>query len=262
MGDERSRTVQNRGVTKVKTWARVSAWGLLALACALLVACGGGGGDESADATEFDPEELRAFLDRAIEAFNSQESFHFTMDFDGKTTPLQGFPVEMRKVEGDIIIPDQLRSTIDAKAPDFGGINVTMKVIAIGEDAWMTSPFDQTQWLVLETGNPLKGLFDPSAGVADVINGAQNPHVTGEELINEIDTWRIEGVLDSGDLTALDLGAVPGYELQGTVWIGKEDGIIYRIHVLGQLHENEPADILRRLDFTNFREVEPIEPPQ
>ena len=230
------------------------------MACLALVACGGGDGDGAAATPE--AEELRAFLDQAIEEFNSQESFHFTMDFDGKTTPLEGFPVEMRKIEGDIIIPDQLRSTIQAIAPDFGGINVTMNVIAIGDDAWMTSPFDQTQWLPLEAGNPLKGLFDPSAGVSGVINGVQNPSVTGEELINEIDTWRIEGLLDSGDLTAMGLGAVPGYEVQGTVWIGKDNAIIYRVHVLGQLHENEPADILRRLEFTNFHEVEPIEPPQ
>ena len=95
-----------------------------------------------------------------------------------------------------------------------------------------------------------------------MIKRTQNPTVTGEELINEIDTWRIEGLLDSGDLTALDLGAVPGFEVQGTVWIGKDDATIYRVHVLGQLHGNEPADILRRLEFTNYHEVEPIEPPQ
>ena len=54
-----------------------------------------------------------------------------------------------------------------------------MNVIAIGDDAWMTSPFDQTQWLPLEAGNPLKGLFDPSAGVSGVINACAEPERDG-----------------------------------------------------------------------------------
>ncbi|HCV00562.1 MAG TPA: hypothetical protein DGL25_05110 [Dehalococcoidia bacterium] len=248
---------------KVKSWKRTII--LIAMACAFALAsisCGSGSGDGKSDGATLNAEELREFLDRAIEEFDSQESFHFVMDFAGRTTPLDVFPVEMRKVEGDIIVPDQLRATIDAKATDFGGIAVTMQVIGIGDVAWMTNPFDATQWVDLDTGNPLNGLFDPSAGVSGVLSGVQNPRVIGEELINEIPTWRIEGTLDSGDLAGFALEVIPGYEIHGTVWINKETALIHRLHVLGQLNETEHADILRRLDFSGFHEVEPIEPPQ
>lgn len=234
----------------------------MALACLLLVACGGGGGGGGeGDEPDIDSLDVQALLDSAVVQFTELESFHFALDFDGRTSPMEELSVDMQTIEGDVIIPDKLNAEVLAKARQFGGINVNVDLVGIGEDAWVTNPFDRTMWLPLEGGNPLNGLFNPSEGVAAVIRGAANPAVTGEEAIAGVATWTVEGTIDSGDLTAFLDTAEPGYPVTGTIWIGKNDNIIYRIYLLGQLTAEEPADILRRLDFSSFNNVEPIEPP-
>ena len=260
MGDERSRTRHNAAAMRVKGRARFWGWAAVAVACVALVACGGGDGDDDGGG-EAGPPDVAELLDSAVGQFLEMQSFHFALDFDGETSPMEQLSVDMETIEGDVILPDQLDAKVRAKARQFGGINVNVNLVGVGEDAWVTNPFDQTMWLPLEGGNPLNGLFNPSEGVAAVIRGAANPMLAGEEEIDGVLTWMVEGTVDSGDLTAFLDSAVPGYDVKGTIWIGKDDNIIYRIHLLGQLTAEEPVDILRRLSFSSFNDVEPIEPP-
>lgn len=261
MGDERSRTRHNAAAMRVKGRARFWGWAVVAVACAALVACGGGEGDDDGGGEESGPPDVEVLLDSAVGQFLEMQSFHFALDFDGETSPMEQLSVDMETIEGDVILPDQLDAKVKAKARQFGGINVNVSLVGVGEDAWVTNPFDQTMWLPLEGGNPLNGLFNPSEGVAAVIRGAANPTLTGEEEIDGVLTWVVEGTIDSGDLTAFLDSAVPGYDVKGTIWIGKDDNVIYRIYLLGQLTAEEPVDILRRLSFSSFNDVEPIEPP-
>ena len=233
--------------------------GFALLGALALVACGGG--DDDGGERDIESLDVKELLDTAVIQFTELESFHFALDFDGNTSPMEELSVDMETIEGDVIIPDKLNAKVQAKARQFGGINVNVSLVGIGEDAWVTNPFDQSMWLPLEGGNPLNGLFNPSDGVAAVIRGAANPTVTGEELIEGVATWMVEGTIDSGDLTAFLDSAEPGYPVTGTIWIGKTDNLIHRIYLLGRLTAEEPADILRRLTFSSFNDVEPIEPP-
>ena len=233
--------------------------GVALLGALALVACGGG--DDDGGEQDIESLDVKELLDTAVIQFTELESFHFALDFDGNTSPMEELSVDMETIEGDVIIPDKLNAKVQAKARQFGGINVNVSLVGIGEDAWVTNPFDQSMWLPLEGGNPLNGLFNPSDGVAAVIRGAANPTVTGEELIEGVATWMVQGTIDSGDLTAFLDSAEPGYPVTGTIWIGKTDNLIHRIYLLGRLTAEEPADILRRLTFSSFNDVEPIEPP-
>ena len=244
---------------KVKTQARLWLAGLALVGGMAVVACGGGDGDGGEDDSE--SLDVAVLLDSAVTEFLELESFNFALDFDGNTSPLEQLSVDMETIAGDVILPDKLKAQVRAKARQFGGINVNVTLVGIGEDAWVTNPFDQSMWLPLEGGNPLNGLFNPSEGVAAVIRGAANPMLAGEEEIDGVAMWMVEGTVDSGDLRAFLESAVPGYDVKGTIWIGKTDNIIYRIHLLGQLAPEEPVDILRRLTFSSFNDVEPIEPP-
>ncbi len=238
--------------------------GLLGLAlagCLALVACGGEDGDGGGGEQSIESLDVQELLDSAVIQFTELESFHFALDFGGDTSPLEQLSIDMERIEGDVIIPDKLKAAVKAKVRSMGGINVNVSLVGVGEEAWVTNPFDPTVWLELESGNPLNGLFNPSDGVAAVIRGAADPAVTGEEVLEGVDTWTVQGTIDSGDLTAFLDSAEPGYPVAGTIWIGKADNIIYRIHLVGQLTAAEPVDIVRNLTFSSFNDVEPIEPP-
>jgi hypothetical protein len=244
---------------RVKSGTGLGLLGLALAGCLALVGCGGGEGDGGGD--DIESLDVQVLLDTAVVQFTELESFRFALDFSGDTSPLEQLSIEMETIEGDVIIPDKLNAKVKAKVTQMGGINVNVSLIGVGEDAWVTNPFDPSRWLELESGNPLNGLFNPSDGVAAVIRGAANPTVTGEEVLEGVATWKVEGTIDSGDLTAFLESAESGYDVAGTIWIGKDDNIIYRIHLLGQLTAEEPVDILRNLNFSNFNDVKPIEPP-
>ena len=259
MGDEHSRNGHNAAAMQVKSRARWWLLGVALVGCLALVACGGGDGEGGEE--DIDSLDVQELLDSAVIQFTEMESFHFALDFAGDTSPLEQLQVDMQSIKGDVIIPDRLKAEVQARATQFGGLNVNVDLIGVGEDAWFTNPLNRSEWLHFDGGNPLNGLFNPSDGVAAVIRGAANPTVTGEEVLEGVETWMVEGTIDSGDLTAFLDSAEAGYPVKGTIWIGKEDKVIYRIYLLGQLTADEPEDILRRLDFSNFNEVEPIEPP-
>lgn len=251
--------MHNAAAMQVKSRARLWFLAFALLGALALVACGGGdddGGEQGIESLD-----VTVLLDGAVMQFAELESFHFALDFNGETSPMEELAIDMETIEGGVIIPDKLNAQVKAKVTQMGGLNVNVSLIGIGEDAWVTNPFNQSEWLPLEGGNPLNGLFNPSDGVAAVIRGAANPTVTGEETIDDVPTWMVEGTIDSGDLTAFLDSAEPGYPVTGTIWIGKTDNLIYRIHLLGQLTAEEPVDILRRLNFSGFNDVEPIEPP-
>ncbi len=261
MGDEHSRNGHNAAAMQVKSRARVWLLGATLVGGLAVAACGGGEGDGDGGGDDIESLDVQALLDTAVIQFTELESFHFALDFGGDTSPLEQLSIEMENIEGDVIIPDKLNAKVQAKVTQMGGINVNVSLIGVGEEAWVTNPFDPSIWLELESGNPLNGLFNPSDGVAAVIRGAANPTVTGEDVIEGVATWKVEGTIDSGDLTAFLDSAEPGHPVAGTIWIGKDDNIIYRIHLLGQLTTEEPVDILRNLTFSSFNDVEPIEPP-
>ena len=87
------------------------------------------------------------------------------------------------------------------------------------------------------------------------------PLVAGEEQIGENAVWRIEGMLDSGDLKAFAETAEPGYTVRGVIWIGQEDSLIHRIRLEGRLGPAEPEAIVRRVELSGFDQPVTIEPP-
>ncbi len=261
---------------------RIRLWGWVAIAVAglLLVACGGDGDSGASEeagtataaatstaaatetATPSAPQDLRALLDRVVAAVIAQESARFTLDFNGGTTPLEQFGIEIEKAEGDVSPPERLRAAVEAKAPRLGNIKVEVDIIGIADEAWVTNPFDRSSWLELEGGNPLKDIFSEDKGLVSVLGATTDIRLTGEEEVDGKGVWRIEGLVDSGDLTAFSEDAVAGYEVVVVVWVGKADEQMYRVHLDGRLHAEEPEAMLRRLDLRYGDQIEPIEPPE
>ena len=255
-----------------------------ALLTLTLVACGGDDDDDGGDApaptdapaateapteaptpeptevpvSEVDPKEV---LTLASVNFTALRKFAFVLEYENGALGIEELGVDMNRVEGDIIIPDQLSATLDATARQLGGINVSVSAIGIGELAWVTNPFDPSQWLELEGGNPLQGMFDPGAGVEAVANTATNPVITGDDTIDGVETWVIEADLDAGDLQAFAADATAGYPIEGIVWIGKDDLKFRRIELHGPMSENDPDDIVIILELADT-DIDAINPPQ
>ena len=186
MGDERRRNGQNAAAMQVKGQARTWLLGLALAGCLALVACGGGDGDGGGGEQSIESLDVQELLDSAVIQFTELESFHFALDFGGDTSPLEQLSIDMEKIEGDVIIPDKLKAAVKAKVRSMGGINVNVSLVGVGEEAWVTNPFDPSVWLELESGNPLNGLFNPSDGVGERFNEfGEGPH--------DVAFWKLAG---------------------------------------------------------------------
>ncbi len=222
------------------------------LTAVLAAACGGGG--KSTSTSTLLP--ASSVLPQAIQAFDSLQTFHFTLTHQNGTTPIPN-GLQLVSADGDVIVPDHLYASITAKA---GNQTVMVQVIGIGSQGWITNPFNR-QWQPLPNGTTISDFFDPTQGVKAVIGSLQNAEVVGQEKVDGVDTWHVTGTIPSDALTAAVPVAKPGYTVGIEVWIGLSDSLIRRVYLEGPIEPDEANNIVRQLTLSNFGEQVAVTPP-
>lgn len=198
---------------------------------------------------------------QAADAIEALKSFHFLLEHENGGTPIV-LNLSMTRAEGDISKPDRLRADVEARATQLGNANVKVKVVNVGDKAVITNPFTPTQWLPLPGENRLADIFDPGAGTTAALRAVKNPKITGEETINGVKVWRVEGDVDATALSAVaSTIAEPGYTVKGTAWVGQDKPLVHRIRLDGPLGSKDPKDIVRKIDLSKFDEPLTIELP-
>jgi len=216
------------------------------------VACGDGKKDETGGPLP----PAADVLAKAVERAATMKTFHFRLEHENGASPIP-LGLGLTTAEGDVIVPDRMRAKVEAKA---GTQPVRVEVIGIGDEAWMTNPFNR-QWQPLPSGNTIKDVFDPTQGIKAVANALENAEVTAEEEVGGVATYRVEGTVGSAILEAAAPIAEPGLTVKVKVWIGKDDSLIRRIRLEGPIAPDEPPNIVRKLDVSKFDEPVSIEPP-
>lgn len=232
---------------------------LVALAV-LLTACGGkknnkaGSAGRATPVVTPSPEQL---LTRAGDTLNSLTAFHFVLTHQNGSTPIaQG--INMTTAEGDFVQPDRFKGTVEGKLQN--GFAVQAKVISVGNNVWIALADDT--YLPLPNGIGAAAILDPQNGVLKAVRSVKSPQIVGTDHFDNTDMTVVAGTVDAGDLTALDQAAQPGKQVTGRVWIGNQDNRIYRIRLEGPLNDQEPSNIVRQIDLSQFNESVTIQPPQ
>jgi hypothetical protein len=246
----------------MRLFGRTAAGALIVLLAAIAIACGGDDKNEeqSAAATPSQPDPA-VLAQQAADAMEAVNSLHFLLEHENGGTPIV-LNLNMTRAEGDLVKPDRLRADVEAKATQLGNANVNVKAVNVGDELMVTNPFNSRQWVTVPGDNRLASIFDPAAGTTAALRSVKNPRITGEETINGVKVWRIEGDVDAGELQeALSTVAEPGYTAKGTAWVGQEQPLVYRIRLEGPLGPKDPQNIVRKLDLSNFDENVSIELP-
>jgi hypothetical protein len=194
-------------------------------------------------------------LDEATRNTEALKAFHFTLTHENGETPIAN-GISMRKADGDFLSPDRFKATINGAIRGFA---VDAKVINVGDNVWLQAITPNYQ--KLENGVSASQILDPNNGVLKALKGVRNPQYAGTDKINGTDMTVIGGSIDAGDLTALDSQAQQGKPVNGRVWIGNDDHRVYRLRIDGPLNDQEPGNIARQLDLSQFNENVSIEPP-
>ena len=184
------------------------------------------------------------------------KAFHFTLTHENGSTPVaQG--ISMSKADGDFVQPDRMKATISGTVAQ--GFDIDAKVISVGNNVWIA--LIGNRYLPLPNGVGAASILDPNNGVLKALHGVKSPQFAGTEKVNGVDATVVSGTIDAGDLTALDADAQAGKSVKGKVWIGNTDQRVYRLRLDGPLNDQEPANIARILDLSQFNESVTIQPP-
>jgi lipoprotein LprG len=235
----------------------------LALLTLTAVACKGDNkndGDQQAAPTAPPRPDPAVLARQAADQVEALKTFHFLLEHENGGSPI-ALNLTMNRAEGDIVKPDSLRADVDAVATQLGNANVKVRVVSIGDSAQITNPFNRTQWLPLPGASKLSDIFDPAAGTTAALRSANNLTITGEDTLNGVKVWKLEGDVDAAALEGFTTIAEPGYTVKGTAWIGQEKPLVHRIRLDGPLGSKDAQNIVRTIDLSKFDEPLTIERP-
>ncbi len=224
----------------------------------VLAGCGGGSNNtkSSTGAVASPTPTGQQVIQQSATAVQALQSFHFVFTHQNGTTPLP-LGMGLDSAEGDVGVPDKLSADVKAKA---GGINVSVKVIGIGDKTWVTNPFTRN-WQQLP-GASIHDFADPAALVTSLLPKIQNPQIAGTETVGGVKTYDVKGTIDSGALSDALSFVEAGHSVNVEAWIGVDDSLPRRVKIAGPLTANESAQIVRQVDLSGFNEPVSIQPPQ
>jgi hypothetical protein len=236
--------IADNGAMRWLTLASAAALGGLIFAC--------GGSENKETLAPRDPAQL---LTNAAKAVGGAGSFHFKLTHENGSTPL---PLNLRldSAEGDIGVPDRLAADVRAKA---GGVSVSVKVIGIGDETWITNPFTRG-WQKLP-GATIRDFADPAALVIELLPQVKDARLAGEAKVEGVQTYHVEGSIDSGALRPALGFARAGLTVKAEIWVGKEDGLPYRVRLTGRLVADEDEGVVRLVELSRFGADVDIQPP-
>jgi hypothetical protein len=195
-------------------------------------------------------------LERATDAVAEITSFHFKLTHENGSTPLP-LSLQLIAAEGDVIVPGSMKADVDAKA---AGINVSVDVIGIDDETWITNPFTRT-WQKL-SGTNIRDFADPAALVESLLPSLEAESITEGGTVDGVATQLVVGTIDSGALSdALGI-AQPGRTVTVEAWIGTDDHLPRKVRLAGALSDDDDEDVVRQVEISRYDVPVEIMPPE
>ena len=130
-----------------------------------------------------------------------------------------------------------------------------------GDQAFLTNPFTK-EFEEIESGIVSSALLDPATGISGIIRDAVDPVLEGEADVEGAPTYHVSSVIDSAQLTSITPSAEPGLPIDVGIWVGKDDSLVYKIHMVGPMSSNEEPDITRTILISDFDIPVEIDTPE
>lgn len=250
----------------MRSIGRPALFAALALLTLVAVACGDdkdtkdSGGTATATAQAAKQPDPATLAKQAADGVEALKSFHFLLEHENGGSPIV-LNLTMTRAEGDIVKPDRIRADVDAVATQLGNANIKVKVFNVGQKGVISNPFNPRSYVPLPDNVKLADIIDPAAGVTAAMRSATNLRITGEDTVNGVKAWRLEGDIDAGALADLSNVAEPGYKVRGIAWVGKDKPLVHRVRLEGPLGPKDPPTIVRKIDLSKFDETVDIQLP-
>jgi hypothetical protein len=223
-------------------------------------------------------QDAAALLKQSAAAMAALQSFAFSMTtVQGKSVLLGN--LELQAVDGVVQRPDRFKADITLGASI---VSVTVKVIGVGADVWVTNPLSAAETFVKATSaggdssaDTLASLLNPDRIFLAAVEAIQSPAIAGTEQVDGVDTTKITGTVDLSSLPVVGAIASPAADqsqsgsIAGFINLGPKTliawidatGLVHRIDVAGPFTKDESNDVIRQIDLTKFNEPQDVQPP-
>ena len=227
-----------------KTRSRgLSITALLMAVLFLTAACGGESTPTATPPTAVPTPTLSEVLTNAGENMAAMSSAKFDM-VDEKESGAKFFETTFKSLEAEVKSPDSFRMLVDVVSPAFGFIQIEM--MAVGEHALIKFSKD-APWAPL----PLEGVPFNFRGLgmtfSDVIHMIRdgNGAVTGSDSVLGSQSIRVEGTVQSEQLSNLITDVDSGHTITLTLWIDEAEHFLRQLRLAGQLYDDDGPETTR-----------------
>ncbi len=221
---------------------------LVAALLAGVPACDGSGEDVDPDAV----------LKQASANMKEIAGFHFVYEVHQPASSEPSSGLYIARITGDVNSEGSMQSTVDAT---FGGIPVSIGLVAIGETYYFQDPLSK-QWRTLAAADSPVGELNLQAGTIQILERITDTSYEGTESKGGAETYHIKGMVAAAEVEAI-AGAVETTDTFPTdIWVGTEDYLVYEVDIKGAATPNEDPEIWRSIVLSDLDVFVDIQPPQ
>jgi hypothetical protein len=196
-------------------------------------------------------------LSKSYDSMSAVKSFHFILDHTGGGTAVTPV-ITMTKAEGDVVKPDKLKTTISGTA---AGASVEVTLITADGKTMITNPLNG-KWEELSGMFEVLSVFDPSTGIASIINGITNPTSLADEKVGSGLCYHLKGEIASQVLKPITGTTATDVPISVEVWIDQTGFLVQQVKLSGKIIDNEADGIVRTLTFSNYNKDVDISLPE
>jgi len=164
---------------------------------------------------------------------------HYRLTIDGNVYLNSSHTLALRGADGEAERPD--RATADAKVT-LAGANVSVKIIAIGNDEYMTN-FLTGNWEPAPAGlnyNPAV-LFDPDKGIQGVLDKVNDPRRVGTDDISGSTAVHVTGTVARAAVEPMTGNAFSSDPIDFAIWVDQSTKDILKIELHDTTTGGAPA---------------------
>lgn len=186
---------------------------ILALSVAMLAGCGGGDSGSAEPQAEPILPDAQALLTESADYIQAAESIEIEMDVSGYPVQVEmdgvdmlaSMPLFFKYARGIFVSPDRMSASIQFSLE---ALSTTAKLIALDHDHYFQLELLGNRWFEGELipGFTPSSLMAPSSGIAFALKSVENLTMVGEENLDGLKVYHLQGQVDANAVYALTFG--------------------------------------------------------
>lgn len=213
------------------------------------IACGGESGSDAAPGPTPTPE---LSLDELLSKLGGNLASMETMRFDLVDEHESGAPffgMTLKSLEGEIKAPASFRMAVKVKTTGVAFVEIGM--LAVGDEAFMKFSED-APWAPLPLDQVPFNFAGLGPTLSDLLPIINDTIIAGRELIEGDQTIRLDGNVQSEDLSDLITTVDAGHRVDLTLWIDEDELNLRRLRISGQIYDDDGPETSRLLNITGI----------